>query len=180
MGILVIEKQDLKHNIKQIKEYAKKDNEKLKIIAIVKSNGYGLGLEEYANFLIDNGIDYLAVASTDEAIKLREAGIKEDILMMSSTAIEQELEDMVTNNITITIGSTEAKDALIKIIKRINKNPKVHIKIDTGFGRYGYLYTDTEKIIKDIKELQKFVTIEGIFFSFFYIFLQRKLDELTI
>ena len=166
MGILVIEKQDLKHNIKQIKEYAKKDNEKLKIIAIVKSNGYGLGLEEYANFLIDNGIDYLAVASTDEAIKLREAGIKEDILMMSSTAIEQELEDMVTNNITITIGSTEAKDALIKIIKRINKNPKVHIKIDTGFGRYGYLYTDTEKIIKDIKELQKFVTIEGIFSHF--------------
>ena len=164
MGILVIEKQDLKHNIKQIKEYAKKDNEKLKIIAIVKSNGYGLGLEEYANFLIDNGIDYLAVASTDEAIKLREAGIKEDILMMSSTAIEQELEDMVTNNITITIGSTEAKDALIKIIKRINKNPKVHIKIDTGFGRYGY--TDTEKIIKDIKELQKFVTIEGIFSHF--------------
>ena len=95
MGIIVIEKQDLKHNIKQIKEYAKRVNDKLKIIAIVKSNGYGLGLEEYANFLIDNGIDYLAVASTDEAIKLREAGIKEDILMMSSTAIEQELEDMV-------------------------------------------------------------------------------------
>ena len=166
MGILVIEKQDLKHNIKQIKEYAKSVNDKLKIIAIVKSNGYGLGLNEYANFLIDNGIDYLAVASTDEAIKLREAGIKEDILMMSSTAIEQELEDMVKNNITITIGSSEAKDALIKIIKVINKTPKVHIKIDTGFGRYGYLYTDTEKIIKDIKELQKFVTIEGIFSHF--------------
>ena len=40
MGILVIEKQDLKHNIKQIKEYAKRVNDKLKIIAIVKSNGY--------------------------------------------------------------------------------------------------------------------------------------------
>ena len=129
MGILVIEKQDLKHNIKQIKEYAKKINNKLKIIAIVKSNGYGLGLEEYANFLIDNGIDYLAVASTEEAIKLREAGIKADILMMSSTAIEQELENMLKNNITITIGSTEAKEALIKIIKRVNKKPKIHIKI---------------------------------------------------
>ena len=133
MGILVIEKQDLKHNIKQIKEYAKKINDKLKIIAIVKSNGYGLGLEEYANFLIDNGIDYLAVASTEEAIKLREAGIKADILMMSSTAIEQELENMLKNNITITIGSTEAKEALIKNIKRVNKKPKIHIKIDTGF-----------------------------------------------
>ena len=178
MGILVIEKQDLKHNIKQIKEYAKKINDKLKIIAIVKSNGYGLGLEEYANFLIDNGIDYLAVASTDEAIKLREAGIKEDILMMSSTAIEQELEDMVKNNITITIGSSEAKDALIKIIKVINKTPKVHIKIDTGFGRYGYLYTDTETILKDIKELQKFSTIEGIFSHFSTSFYKEKWTNL--
>ena len=178
MGILVIEKQDLKHNIKQIKEYAKKINDKLKIIAIVKSNGYGLGLEEYANFLIDNGIDYLAVASTEEAIKLREAGIKADILMMSSTAIEQELENMLKNNITITIGSTEAKEALIKIIKRVNKKPKIHIKIDTGFGRYGYLYTDTETILKDIKELQKFSTIEGIFSHFSTSFYKEKWTNL--
>ena len=178
MGILVIEKQDLKHNIKQIKEYAKKINDKLKIIAIVKSNGYGLGLEEYANFLIDNGIDYLAVASTEEAIKLREAGIKADILMMSSTAIEQELENMLKNNITITIGSTEAKEALIKIIKRVNKKPKIHIKIDTGFGRYGYLYTDTERIIKDIKELQKFAIIEGIFSHFSTSFYKEKWTNL--
>lgn len=178
MGTLVIEKQDLKHNIKQIKEYAKKDNENLKIIAIVKSNGYGLGLEDYANFLIDNGIDYLAVASTGEAIKLRESGIKEEILMMSSTAIEQELEDMVKNNITITIGSTEAKDALIKIIKKINKKPKVHLKIDTGFGRYGYLYTETETILKDIKELQRFAIIEGIFSHFSTSFYKEKWTNL--
>lgn len=178
MGTLVIEKQDLKHNIKQIKEYAKKDNENLKIIAIVKSNGYGLGLEDYANFLIDNGIDYLAVASTGEAIKLRETGIKEEILMMSSTAIEQELEDMVKNNITITIGSTEAKDALIKIIKKINKKPKVHLKIDTGFGRYGYLYTETETILKDIKELQRFAIIEGIFSHFSTSFYKEKWTNL--
>ncbi len=163
MAVLVIEKQDLKHNIKQIKEYAKKSDEKLKIIAIVKSNGYGLGLKEYSNFLIDNGIEYLAVASTEEAIKLRSYGIKEDILMMSSTAIESEIEEMVKNNITITIGSKEAKEALINVIKRLNKKPKIHIKIDTGFGRYGYLYNEEEQIIGDIKKLQKFAVVEGIF-----------------
>lgn len=173
MGILVIEKQDLKHNIKQIKEYAKKINNKLKIIAIVKSNGYGLGLEEYANFLIDNGIDYLAVASTEEAIKLREAGIKADILMMSSTAIEQELENMVKNNITITIGSTEAKDALIKIIKRINKKPKVHIKIDTGFGRYGFIYSKKQEMLESLKNMKN-VQIEGTFSHFSLAFYEKN------
>lgn len=97
---------------------------------------------------------------------------------MSSTAIEQELENMLKNNITITIGSTEAKEALIKIIKRVNKKPKIHIKIDTGFGRYGYLYTDTERIIKDIKELQKFAIIEGIFSHFSTSFYKEKWTNL--
>ena len=174
MAVLVIEKQDLKHNIKQIKEYAKKSDEKLKIIAIVKSNGYGLGLKEYASFLIDNGIEYLAVASTEEAIKLREYGIKEDILMMSSTAIENELEEMVKNNITITIGSKDAKEALINVIKKLNKKPKVHIKVDTGFGRYGYLYNEEEQIIGDIKKLQKFAVVEGIFSHFSTSFYKEK------
>ena len=174
MAVLVIEKQDLKHNIKQIKEYEKKSDEKLKIIAIVKSNGYGLGLKEYSNFLIDNGIEYLAVASTEEAIKLREYGIKEDILMMSSTAIENDIEEMVKNNITITIGSKEAKEALINVIKRLNKKPKIHIKIDTGFGRYGYLYNEEEQIIGDIKKLQKFAVVEGIFSHFSTSFYKEK------
>ena len=178
MGILVIEKQDLKHNIEQIKNYAKKCNENLRIIAVVKSNGYGLGLKEYSNFLIDNGIDFLAVASVEESIKLREYGIKEDILMMSSTAIKEELQKMVENDITITIGSKEAKEMLIEVLKDINKKPKVHIKIDTGFGRYGYLFNDTERIVEDIKELQQFAEIEGIFSHFSTSFYKEKWTRL--
>ena len=178
MGILVIEKEDLKHNINQVKKYAKKSDKNLKIIAIVKSNGYGLGLKEYTNFLLDNGIDFFAVASTEEAIKLREFGLKEEILMMSSTAIEEDVINMIKNNITITIGSKEAKDILIKCIKKTNKKPKIHIKIDTGFGRYGYLYNDTENILKDIKELQKFAKIEGIFSHFSTSFYKEKWTRL--
>ena len=178
MGILVIEKQDLKHNIEQIKKYAKSCNENLKIIAVVKSNGYGLGLKEYSNFLIDNGIDFLAVASVDESVKLREYGIKEEILMMSSTAIREDIQKMVENDITITIGSKESKEMLIDVLKNINKKPKVHIKIDTGFGRYGYLYTDIERIIEDIKELQQFCEIEGIFSHFSTSFYKEKWTRL--
>ena len=80
---VVINKDDLRYNIEKIKEYANKS----KIIAVVKTNGYGLGIVEYTEFLIDNGIDFFAVSTIEEALKLRNAGIKEKILMLSSTAV---------------------------------------------------------------------------------------------
>ena len=89
MNTLVIKKEDLRHNIEKIKEYADKrgqdDNgNPLKIIAVVKGNGYGLGLVEYVQFLIDNGISMFAVSTVNEAITLRKAGIKEEIIFSQS------------------------------------------------------------------------------------------------
>ena len=101
MKTLLINRADLKHNINIIKEKAKQTE--TKIIAVVKGNGYGIGLVEYSKFLIDNGIQMLAVATTEDAIKLRQADIKEDILMMSSTCIEKEIKLLIENNIILTI-----------------------------------------------------------------------------
>lgn len=123
------------------------------------------GLEEYSNFLIDNGIKILAVATVEEAIRLRSINKDIEILNMSSTSIKEELEKLVENNITITIGSEESA----KIASELSGNGKkikAHIKIDTGFGRYGFIYQEKEKIINTIKALDKNIEIEGIFTHF--------------
>lgn len=153
MKALIIEKKDLKHNIQRIKEFINPDNKekKTEIIAVIKGNAYGLGLIEYAEFLIDNGINFFAVASTEEAVQLRKNGIKEKILMLSSTVEKQEVEELIQNDIILTVGSKEAMQVVNELAKVADKQVQVHLKIDTGFGRYGFIYDNVKEIIDAVK-----------------------------
>lgn len=178
MNTLVINKKDLRHNIEKIKELAKKrgkdDNgDELKIIAVVKANAYGLGLIEYTKFLIDNGISYFAVSTVKEAIELRKAGIKQDILMLSSTAIESDLKELIKNDIIITIGSQKDIIVVEKILNEENKTVRAHLKIDTGFGRYGFIYNRPEEIVEALKKVKN-IKIEGTFSHFSISFYDEK------
>ena len=178
MKSLIINKEDLKHNIRKIKEIAKdtgrQDNHKLiKVIGVVKGNGYGLGLVPYSKFLIDNGIDFLAVSTVEEAVKLREAKIQEKILMLSSTAIEKEVEILAQNDIILSLGSAEDITIAEKVALKLNKKIKAHIKIDTGFGRYGFCYNEKEKMLEDLKQIQNII-IEGTFSHFSLAFYKKN------
>lgn len=159
MKQLVINKEDLKHNINKVKNFAKES----RIIGIVKGNGYGLGLLEYSKFLVDNGIEYLAVATLEEALNLSHEDICKNILLLSVLNEKEELENAIKEGIIVTVGSKENAEAVNELAKK-GYNIKVHIKIDTGFGRYGFLYNDYENIVKSIKSLKENnVEVEGLF-----------------
>lgn len=182
MNTLVINKEDLRHNINKIKEYAKKSGQDdagkdVKIIAVVKGNGYGMGIVEYTKFLIDNGISMFAVSTIEEALKLRKEGIKGEILMLSSTAIEDDVRTLVKNKIILTIGSKEDIIIAEKIGKEENQTIRVHLKIDTGFGRYGFVYSKRDEMVEALKNIQN-VKIEGTYTHFSISFFDEKYTKL--
>lgn len=168
MKKVVISKKDLKNNLKEIRNYLdKRDDEgnKVKIIAVVKSNGMGLDLIQYSKFLIECGIDFLAVATVQEAIKLRDSGIDKEILMMSPVNTKSELTDLISRNVTLTIDNIDQIKTCEKILKLENKKINAHIKIDTGFGRYGFLYYNKPEIIEAMKSCEN-IKITGMYTHF--------------
>ena len=182
MNKLVINKEDLRHNIEKIKEFAsrsgKDDNgNPLKIIAVVKANGYGLGIVEFTKFLIENGIKSFAVATKEEAISLRNAGIKEEILLLSPCSVEEELKELVENDIILTMSSKEDAEAIDKLGQELKRTIKVHLKIDTGFGRYGFIYSKRDELIETLKTLEN-VKIKGTYPHFSGSFFNEKYTKL--
>ena len=173
---IIIEEEKLKENIKKIKEMAKKNNEETKVIAVVKCNGYGLGVIEYTKCLIKNGIEIFAVSSLEEAIQLREAEIENDIIMLSGTTIKEELEKLIDNDIILTIGSKEDIEIIEKIAEEKDTEIRAHLKIDTGMGRYGFIYSQPEELIKNLQKIKR-IKIEGTYSHFSNSYYDKKYTE---
>jgi len=142
----------------------------LQIVAVVKANGMGLGLVEYTRFLIEQGISFFAVATPEEALQLRKAGIDKDILMMSEVVNQDELTALIENDIILTIGSLEERQKVEEKALELRKQARAHIKIDTGFSRYGFLWND-EDLFKAVKSSDN-IKVEGCFTHF-----SKALDE---
>ncbi len=112
---------------------------------------WDFGLVEYSKILISSGVTILAVANTNEAIILRNAGVTEEIMMLTPVASKNEVELLIKNHVILTIGSLEEIEIAKKVSETINESFEFQIKIDTGFGRYGFIYNDFENILNVFK-----------------------------
>ncbi len=135
----IIYKSNLKYNIEQIKKYVSPG---VKICLAVKADGYGHNAVLTAQLAESLGIDYLAVATVDEAIELRLAGIKTNILLLS-ICTPFEMPDLFEYKITPLVFGKEFIKLLTKAAdsycenQGLNKKFPVHLAVDTGMGRIG-------------------------------------------
>ena len=108
------------------------------IVAMVKASGYGVGAVELGKTLQSNGAAYLAVAVIEEGVELREAGIKMPVVVLNP--ITDRFPALFANHLEPTVFSPEELDHLISESEAFGtKNYPVHIKLDTGMHRVGFL-----------------------------------------
>jgi len=160
---------NLSHNFFQIK---KRLAAQTKVLVTVKADAYGHGLIPVSRRLESCGVDYLGVASTDEGIRLREAGVKAPILILG-LILKHEIPPLFKYGLTVSVCDEEFSRVLNKKAGQSAKKLKVHIKVDTGMGRIGVPHYDAYKLAKKISGL-KHLKVEGIFTHFAFADLNRK------
>ncbi|MBP2033500.1 alanine racemase [Clostridium algifaecis] len=135
------------------------------IIGVVKADAYGHGAVEVASTLLKNGFTKLAVAILDEAIELRKNGIECPIMILGITP-NFLFEDLIKYNLEPTISSYDDANSLSKMAVKYGRKIKIHIALDTGMGRIGFL-PDDEGIdaVYKISQLQN-IEIESLFSHF--------------
>mgnify|MGYP006288178569 CR=1 FL=1 len=149
-------------NVHEIKRIAGK---KTQIMGVVKADGYGHGVMETTKTLLDNGVSFLAVSMLDEAIQLRKNGIDVPILILSYTDPKR-AEEIINYNVTQAVFSHDLASALSEASIKLNKNVKIHIKIDTGMTRVGFM--PGYIAVKSVSQISKLpgIIIEGLFTHF--------------
>lgn len=135
-----------------------------KILAVVKANAYGHGAVKVSAFLQDK-VDYLAVASTDEALEIRKNGVDCPILILGHIPYG-DYKFAVKYNLTVTVSDLTEATLLSQAAVKRGVNAKMHIAVDTGMSRIGFALNEAS--VEEIKKIKKLpnVEIEGVFSHF--------------
>lgn len=155
--------ENIKYNVDNVKKALDKNT---KLCCVVKADAYGHGAVEVSKFLDnDNNVDFFSVARLEEALELVKHGIKTPILCMGYTDTAR-IQYAIDNDIRITVYSLDMAIKINELAKTKNKKAYVHIKLDTGMSRIGFLVN--EESLKDIKKMFTLenLIIEGIYTHF--------------
>ncbi|GAA8459599.1 alanine racemase [Helicobacter pylori] len=149
----------LRHNFSAVKSIVPKDAH---IMAVVKANAYGAGAIKASEIFLQEGANYLGVATLDEALELRSHFSKTPILILGYSP-NANASMLIDNDLSAMIFSLEQAEVFSQMALKSQKRLKIHLKIDTGMHRLGLEPNfKSIEIIKKIRAL-KGLEVEGIF-----------------
>lgn len=149
----------IKNNIKQIKAMTG-----TRLMAIIKANGYGHGVLAVAKAAEQAGAEWLGVARMEEALNLRAAGIKSEVMVLGYTAPVM-IPEAINNEIHVAIYDLDMAKAFEAYAKKTAGKLKAHLKIETGMGRLGMAPNLALDFLSTYRNHPKF-DIDGIFTHF--------------
>ena len=161
LTIAEINLSNLIHNLGQVRSRISPD---CKILAVVKANAYGHGSIEVSRELENAGVDMLGVATVDEGVRLREAGIEKDILVLGLICGEG-VPDIIKWRLTPVVYSLPLVKSLSDAAIHAGIKLPVHVKMDTGMRRIGVTPDDAAEFVSEISKLKGIMT-EGIMTHF--------------
>lgn len=147
----------LEHNCREMQKQIPTGGE---MLAVVKAEAYGHGAAMVSRTLSKLGVSYFGVATLEEALKLREFGIDDRLLIMGHTTTFN-AEEMVRADLTPMIFSYRMLNALNEAGEKLNRKANIHLKIDTGMGRLGLRPEAVEDYIGELKK-RAHVNLEGV------------------
>ena len=155
---LQISLRNIEYNINKIKEKLYQNQE---LLIMVKADAYGAGLVKVTSFLESIGVNNFGVAYLKEAKKLRNSGIKGNIIVFSGL-VPNEISDAVEIDAIYSVSSFEMLELLNLKAKEKNKKVKVEITLDTGMTRLGFDIKDVGELIKKLKEYEN-IEVDGVY-----------------
>ncbi len=155
---LTIDTQAWHYNIQQYRQLLSKD---VALGIVLKSNAYGHGLMQMGQLAQSNLlINWILVASVQEALHLRKGGVHKPILVLS--ILRGNLSEAIRTTIDLVIYDKESAHKVALAARLVNKKAYVHLKIDTGLSRLGTLFTAAHEFINYVQTLPNLI-IRGIF-----------------
>ena len=134
-------------------------------MAVVKADAYGHGIVQVARNALHAGADWLAVARTDEGVRLRDAGISAPILVLGA-ASGQEIAEGVRHDLTMTVTDPRMVHAVQRFAAQADRQGLVHLKFDTGMGRIGVCNEAEMAAMLEAIEASARVSLTGVFTHF--------------
>jgi len=150
----------VRHNLRKIRE---KIGPSIRIMAVVKADGYGHGMLKISQVILKEKVDALAVANIEEGVELREGGIGASILILGP--LIEEVEPLIHYHLTPTVIDEGMAQKLSGIARSTQKEIGVHINVDTGMGRIGFPYEKAVSFIEKVKGMEG-IRIKGVYTHF--------------